>query len=134
MNRLIAQHLHGIERLSADEVPGYVAQTAKQSAVVRLSTDSRLNRQQTSNGGSGMSQLEPWDALNLPASDYIQTANFLASMETGLCLADLGRVADRAEGFVFGIETLRSMDYSALEGLYLLLNDTVQAHSEALKE
>lgn len=79
-----------------------------------------------------MSQVEALDALNLPASIYMQTGNFLARIETCLSLEELQRVADRAEGFVFGIETARALNYSAIEGLYRLLDNAVQAHREAL--
>lgn len=79
-----------------------------------------------------MSQIEALDALNLPASVYMQTGNFLARIETCLSLEELQRVADRAEGFVFGIETVRALNYSAIEGLYRLLEQAVEAHREAL--
>jgi hypothetical protein len=81
-----------------------------------------------------MSQVEALDALSLPASVYMQTGNFLAHIETCLSPEELQRVADRAEGFVFGIEPVRALNYSAIEGLYRLLEHTVQAHREALQE
>ena len=79
-----------------------------------------------------MSQVEMLNALNLPASVYMQTGNFLARIETCLSLEELQRVADRAKGFVFGIETVRALNFSAIEGLYRLLEQTVEAHREAL--
>lgn len=79
-----------------------------------------------------MSQVEALNALNLPASVYMQTGNFLARIETCLSLEELQRVADRAEGFVFGIETVRALNFSAIEGLYQLLENAVQAQREAL--
>lgn len=79
-----------------------------------------------------MSQVEALNALNLPASVYMQSANFLARIETCLSLEELQRVADRAEGFVFGIETVRALNYSAIEGLYRLLERAVETHREAL--
>lgn len=80
-----------------------------------------------------MNQVEALDALNLPASVYMQTGNFLARIETCLSFEELQRVADRAEGFVFGIETVRALNYSAIEGLYRLLEHVVQTHREALQ-
>lgn len=80
-----------------------------------------------------MSQVEALDALNLPASVYMQVVNLLARIETCLSLEELQRVADRAEGFVFGIETVRALNYSAIEGLYRLLEDSVQVQREALQ-
>lgn len=79
-----------------------------------------------------MSQVEALNALNLPVSVYMQTGNFLARIETCLSLEELQRVEDRAEGFVFGIETVRALNFSAIEGLYQLLENAVQAQREAL--
>lgn len=80
-----------------------------------------------------MSQFEALNALNLPAPVYMQTANFLARVETCLSLEDLRRVSDRADGFVLGIETVRALNYGTIEGLHVLLKDAVQAHREALQ-
>lgn len=80
-----------------------------------------------------MSQVEALNALNPPAFVYMQTGNFLARIETCLSLEELQRVADRAEGFIFGIETVRALNFSAIEGLYRLLEDAVQAQREALQ-
>ncbi|MDI2145508.1 hypothetical protein KBJ94_26045 [Pseudomonas sp. ITA] len=80
-----------------------------------------------------MSQLDAMDALNLPASVYMQIANFLARIETCLRLEELQRVADRADGFVLGIETVRAVNYDTIERLHVLLKDAVQAQREALQ-
>ncbi|WP_454564478.1 hypothetical protein [Pseudomonas sp. AIG] len=80
-----------------------------------------------------MNAIESLNALNLPESVYMQTGNLLARVETCLSLEELQRVADRAEGFVFGIETVRALNYSAIEGLYRLLEDSVQVQREALQ-
>lgn len=81
----------------------------------------------------GVSPIEALNALNLPESVYMQAGNLLARVETCLSLEELQRVADRAEGFVFGIETVRGLNYSTIEGLHVLLRDAVQAHREVLK-
>ncbi|RBL68760.1 hypothetical protein C3E98_025790 [Pseudomonas sp. MWU13-2625] len=80
-----------------------------------------------------MSQLEALNALNLPAPVYMQVGNLLARVETCLSLEELQRVADRAEGFVFGIETVRAVSYTTIEGLQMLLKDAVQAQREVLQ-
>lgn len=80
-----------------------------------------------------MSQVEALNGLNLPAAVYMQTANFLARMETCLTLAELQRVADRADGFIFGIETVRALNYGAIEGLYVLFEEAVQVHRAVLQ-
>lgn len=80
-----------------------------------------------------MSQFEALNGLNLPAPVYMQTANFLARMETCLNLEELQRVADRAEGFVLGIETVRAVNYGTIEGLHVLFKDAVQVYREALQ-
>lgn len=80
-----------------------------------------------------MNQVQALDALNLPPYVYMQVGNLLARLETCLSLEDLQRVTDRAEGFIFGIETVRALDYSAIEGLYWLLGQVVQANREALQ-
>lgn len=46
---------------------------------------------------------------------------------------ELQRVADRSDGFVLGIETVRAENYGTIEGLHVLLKDAVQAQREVLQ-
>lgn len=57
--------------------------------------------------------------LNLPESVRKQSRRLLGAVQQARDIAELVRAADRADGFGLGIETLRALNPSDLEGLYL---------------
>ena len=66
-----------------------------------------------------MSDLEaPLARLNLPSHVHAQAAQLLRAIAQARTPTD-SRAADRAEGFVLGLETLRALNAASLEGLYL---------------
>ena len=58
--------------------------------------------------------------LNLPESVRKQACRLLVAIQQSRSGAELVRAADRADGFGLGIETLRALNPSDLERLYLV--------------
>ena len=71
---------------------------------------------------------DPLAPLNLPAAIRIQGSKLLRAINSAATLEDTLRAADRAEGFALGIETLRALNPSDVEGLYLVFDRASQAH------
>lgn len=63
---------------------------------------------------------DPLAAYNLPNAVRSRALRLLAAIEQARTLADCTRAADRAEGFVLGIETVRALNAASIEGLYLV--------------
>lgn len=63
---------------------------------------------------------DPLAALNLPSAVRKRAQRLLSAIEQARSVADCTRAADRAEGFVLGIETLRALNATSIEALYLL--------------
>lgn len=60
--------------------------------------------------------------LNLPESVRKQAHRLLNAIHEADSGAELQRAADRADGFGLGIETVRALNPSSLEGLYLVFD------------
>lgn len=60
--------------------------------------------------------------LNLPESVRKQAHRLLNAIQQADSGAELQRAADRADGFGLGIETVRALNPSSLEGLYLVFD------------
>ncbi|MNR31034.1 hypothetical protein D3C85_1485230 [compost metagenome] len=69
---------------------------------------------------NGNSISDPLAALNLPSAVRARALRLLANIEQARAVADCVRAADRAEGFTLGLETVRALNLSSLEGLYLV--------------
>ncbi|RON20564.1 hypothetical protein BK660_16045 [Pseudomonas brassicacearum] len=79
-----------------------------------------------SNGG------DPLAPLNLPAAIRVQGSKLLCAIRSAATLLDALRAADRAEGFVLGIETLRALNPEDIEGLYLVFDRAFQVRQAEL--
>ncbi|MBD8671584.1 hypothetical protein [Pseudomonas lurida] len=73
-------------------------------------------------------------ALNLPASVHTQALKLLDAISHARTLDETLRAADRAEGFGLGIETVRALNASAVEGLYLAFDSASQLRQSELAE
>ena len=63
---------------------------------------------------------DPLAALNLPSQVRSRAVRLLVAIDQARTVADCVRAADRAEGFVLGLETVRALNASSIEGLYLV--------------
>ncbi|MEO8639989.1 hypothetical protein [Pseudomonas sp.] len=79
-----------------------------------------------SNGG------DPLAPLGLPAAIRVQGSKLLRAIRSAATLLDALRAADRAEGFVLGIETLCVLNPDDIEGLYLVFNRAFQVRQAEL--
>lgn len=79
-----------------------------------------------------MTPADPLAPLNLSASIHAQATKLLHAIMHARTLADALRAADRAEGFGLGIETLRALNPSTLEGLYLAFDSASQLRQAEL--
>lgn len=70
--------------------------------------------------------------LNLPASIHAQAVKLLIAIEQARSVGDTVRAADRAEGVGLGIETVRALNPSSLEGLYLAFDSASQSRQAQL--
>ena len=63
---------------------------------------------------------DPLAALNLPSEVRARAVRLLAAIAQARTVADCTRAADRAEGFGIGLETVRALNATSQEGLYLV--------------
>lgn len=70
--------------------------------------------------------------LNLPDSVRKQAGRLLIAIHQARSAAELQRAADRADGFGLGIETLRALNPSDLEGLYLVFERIAEERRQEL--
>ena len=75
---------------------------------------------------------DPLAPLNLPASIHAQATKLISAIAQANTVGDTLRAADRAEGFGLGIETLRALNPSDLEGLYLAFDSASQIRQAEL--
>lgn len=73
-------------------------------------------------------------ALNLPHAVQAQTLKLLTRIATGHTAHDCERAADRAEGFVLGLETVKALNAASIEALYLAFEHAETARLEALEQ
>jgi hypothetical protein len=72
-------------------------------------------------------QLDPLAALNLPAAVLARVHKLLERIQQAHDAAELWRAADRAEGFVLGLETVKALNPASIEGLYLFFDNAATA-------
>ncbi|MEE9681840.1 hypothetical protein V4842_26430 [Pseudomonas moraviensis] len=70
--------------------------------------------------------------LNLPDAIRNQARRLLIAIQQADSGADLQRAADRADGFGLGIETVRALNPSSLEGLYMAFDRVADERRESL--
>lgn len=73
-------------------------------------------------------------ALKLPSSIHAQALKLLTAIAQASTVADTLHAADRAEGFALGIETVRALNFGAIEGLYVIFDAASQARQAELDE
>lgn len=66
-------------------------------------------------------------AMNLPHAVQAQVLKFLAQIARAQTADDLFRASDRAEGFVLGLETVKSLNAASIEALYKAFDDAATA-------
>ena len=74
----------------------------------------------------------PLTRLDLPVAIRTQAGLLFAAIEGAHDLSDLLRAADRAEGFVLGIETLDALPPMDLENLYRVFGSAAQERQAEL--
>lgn len=77
---------------------------------------------------------DPFTALNLPEAVHYRALKLLSNIAQATTVADTLHAADRAEGFVLGIETVKALNPGAIETLYLVFDDASQVRQAALDE
>lgn len=70
---------------------------------------------------------DPLAALNLPEVVQARALKLLERIQQAHDAADLWRAADRAEGFVLGMETVKALNPASIEGLYLVFDNAATA-------
>lgn len=85
-------------------------------------------------GNDGLAQHDPLAAWNLPTAVHFRALKLLSNIAQATTVADTLHAADRAEGFVLGIETVKALNPAAIEALYLVFDDASQARQAALNE
>jgi len=81
---------------------------------------------------SGLSSSDLLAPLGLPSAIRAQASKLLRAISSAATLEDALRAADRAEGFALGIETVRALNPSDVEGLYLAFDRAFQARRAEL--
>lgn len=81
---------------------------------------------------SGNPLSDPLVPLDLPAAIRVQGSKLLYAIRSAATQMDALRAADRAEGFVLGIETLRALNPDDIEGLYLVFDRAFQVRQAEL--
>lgn len=85
-------------------------------------------------GNDELALPDPFTALNLPNAVHYRTLKLLSNIVQATTVADTLHAADRAEGFVLGIETVKALNPGAIETLYRVFDDASQARQAALDE
>lgn len=70
---------------------------------------------------------DPFTALNLPHAVQAQALKLLNRIQQAHSQDDVRRAADRAEGFVLGVETVKALNPASIEGLYLVFDNAATA-------
>lgn len=85
-------------------------------------------------GNDELAQHDPLVAWNLPKAVHFRALKLLSNIAQATTVADTLHAADRAEGFVLGIETVKALNPGAIEALYLVFDHASQARQAALNE
>lgn len=72
-------------------------------------------------------QNNPMAALNLPQGIHAQALKLLGAIAQARTARDCERAADRAEGFVLGLETVKALNPASIEGLYVAFDNAATA-------
>ncbi|MGH8346999.1 MAG: hypothetical protein ACRES5_10600 [Pseudomonas sp.] len=83
---------------------------------------------------SGRDGHDPFTALNLPHAVHTQAAKLLHSIALVQNVTELWRAADRAEGFVLGIETVKALNDSSIDALYVVFDSAAMARQLELEQ
>lgn len=70
---------------------------------------------------------DPFAALNLPHAVRAQALKLLERIQQASTADELFSAADRAEGFVLGLETVKALNPASLEGLYVVFDNAATA-------
>lgn len=70
---------------------------------------------------------DPLAALNLPNAVRARTLTLLNAIAQARTTTECTRAADRAEGFVLGIETVNAQSSASLEGVYMAFDNAATA-------
>ena len=76
---------------------------------------------------TGHDQHDPLTTLNLPAVMRTQALKLLERIQQARTADELISAADRAEGFVLGLETVKALNTASLEGLYAAFDNAATA-------
>lgn len=76
---------------------------------------------------SGSEVHDPFAGLNLPQAVQAQALKLLTRIQQAHSPDELWRAADRAEGFVLGMETVKALNPASLEGLYVVFDSATTA-------
>ena len=68
----------------------------------------------------------PFDNIVLPADTLRVAERLLGAIEAADSMLQAVKCGARAEGFVLGLETARSMEAARIEALYVLLNEATE--------
>lgn len=71
---------------------------------------------------NGCDEHNPFGALNLPHAVQASTLKLLTRIQQAHRPNERWRAADRAKGFVPGIETVKALNPASLEGLYVVFD------------
>lgn len=85
-------------------------------------------------GRHGNGSNNPLGKLVLPPNVEAQTLKLLGHIAQASSKGECERAADRAEGFVLGMETVRALNASSIEGLYLAFEHTATARLLELEQ
>jgi hypothetical protein len=75
---------------------------------------------------------DPLAPLHLPAAIRAQARKLQAAIRGARSLGALRRAADRAEGFVLGLETVHALQPIDVKNLYVVFECAAQARQAAL--
>lgn len=78
-------------------------------------------------GSDAHEKRDPFAGLHLPAAVQAQALKLLGRIQQAHSPDELWRAADRAEGFVLGLETVKALNVASLEGLYVAFDNAASA-------
>ncbi|WP_256577540.1 hypothetical protein [Pseudomonas sp. R37(2017)] len=83
---------------------------------------------------SGRDGHDPFAAYNLPAAVHAQALKLLVRIAQADTPTACLRAADRAEGFVLGLETVKALNAASLEALYVAFDNAATARQLELEQ
>ncbi|CAI8981259.1 SAM-dependent methyltransferase [Pseudomonas zeae] len=76
--------------------------------------------------------LVPLTGLNLLRAIFVQAGHLLLAIREACSIAETLRAADRAEGFVLGVQTTRGLSPASLEVLQLAFETASRARQKVI--